>query len=95
VVFPQNEIGTDVSLVRDFAQTAEALGYSHLLIYDHVLGTHLAMNTMSAGLANARDHIKAIEQYAGVAAPFRTPAAVGSIDQVVKRVSGGGDQTAR
>jgi probable F420-dependent oxidoreductase len=38
VVFPQNEIGTDPAVVRDYAQTAESLGYTHLLAYDHVLG---------------------------------------------------------
>lgn len=38
VVFPQLEIGTDPAAIRDFAQAAEGLGYSHLLIYDHVLG---------------------------------------------------------
>ena len=40
VVFPQNEIGDDPILIRDFAQTAEELGYADLLIYDHVLGAH-------------------------------------------------------
>ena len=38
VIFPQTEIGSDPSVVRDFAQTAEGLGYSHILAYDHVLG---------------------------------------------------------
>jgi probable F420-dependent oxidoreductase len=38
VVFPQTEIGNDPAAIRDFAQAAEGLGYSHLLIYDHVLG---------------------------------------------------------
>jgi probable F420-dependent oxidoreductase len=38
VVFPQTEIGADPVLCRDFAQTAEGLGYSHLLVFDHVLG---------------------------------------------------------
>jgi probable F420-dependent oxidoreductase len=38
VVFPQTEIGADPAIVRDYAQTAEALGYNHLLVYDHVLG---------------------------------------------------------
>lgn len=42
VVFPQTEIGTDPAVVRDYAQTAEGLGYSHLLIYDHVLGASTA-----------------------------------------------------
>ncbi len=40
VVFPQSEIGNDPSVIRDFAQAAESLGYSHLLVYDHVLGAH-------------------------------------------------------
>ena len=37
-VFPTCEIGNDPAAIRDFAQTAEALGYSHLVVYDHVLG---------------------------------------------------------
>lgn len=40
-VFPQTEIGNDPSAIRDFAQAAETIGYSHVLVYDHVLGaTH-------------------------------------------------------
>ena len=38
VVLPQTEIGADPAVVRDFAQTAEGLGYTHLLVFDHVLG---------------------------------------------------------
>ncbi|MEE9279865.1 MAG: LLM class F420-dependent oxidoreductase [Myxococcota bacterium] len=38
VVFPQTEIGNDPAAIRDFAQAAESLGFTHLLIYDHVLG---------------------------------------------------------
>ena len=37
-IFPQTEIGADAAAVRDFAQAAEALGYEHLLVFDHVLG---------------------------------------------------------
>ena len=37
-VFPHLAIGNDPVVVRDWAQTAEELGYSHLLVYDHVLG---------------------------------------------------------
>ena len=37
-VFPHNEIGTDPSAIKAYAQGVEALGISHLLIYDHVLG---------------------------------------------------------
>ena len=38
VVFPQTEIGTDPRVVAEFATTAEALGYDHLVVYDHILG---------------------------------------------------------
>jgi probable F420-dependent oxidoreductase len=38
VVFPQSEIGSDPVVIRDFAQAAEELGYSHIVAYDHVLG---------------------------------------------------------
>jgi probable F420-dependent oxidoreductase len=38
VVFPTTQIGTDPAIIRDFAQTAEGLGYRRLLAYDHVLG---------------------------------------------------------
>ena len=38
VTFPQNEIGADPALIRDYAQAAEGMGYSHLVAFDHVLG---------------------------------------------------------
>jgi probable F420-dependent oxidoreductase len=38
VVFPQTEIGEDPGGVREYAQAAEDLGYSHILAYDHVVG---------------------------------------------------------
>ncbi len=41
-VLPTCEIGNDPIAIRDFAQTAEELGYAHLLIYDHVLGAEHA-----------------------------------------------------
>ena len=40
VVFPQTEIGTDPGAIRDYAQAAESLGYSHILAYDHVVGAN-------------------------------------------------------
>ena len=40
--FPSTEIGSDPAAVRDWAQTAEALGYSHIITYDHVLGAEHA-----------------------------------------------------
>jgi probable F420-dependent oxidoreductase len=40
VVFPQTEFGNDIQAIKDYAQTAEGLGYDYLLVYDHVLGAH-------------------------------------------------------
>jgi len=40
IVFPQTEFGNDPSAIRDYAQTAEGLGFTHLLAYDHVLGAN-------------------------------------------------------
>lgn len=37
-ILPTTEIGSDPAVIRDWAQTAEGLGYSHVLAYDHVLG---------------------------------------------------------
>ena len=42
VVFPQTEIGTDPVLIKDYAQTAEQLGFLHILAYDHVIGANPA-----------------------------------------------------
>ncbi len=36
-VFPHSEIGDDMSMIKDFFQTAEGLGYDHVLCIDHVL----------------------------------------------------------
>lgn len=38
VVFPQTEFNGDPAAIREYAQAAEALGYTHILAYDHVLG---------------------------------------------------------
>ena len=42
VVFPQTEIGTDPFFIKDYAQTAEELGFSQILAYDHVIGANPA-----------------------------------------------------
>lgn len=40
VVFPQTETPPDPAFIRDYAQTVEGLGLSHILAYDHVLGAN-------------------------------------------------------
>jgi probable F420-dependent oxidoreductase len=42
VVFPQTEMGTGPTGVKDYAETAESLGFSHILAYDHVIGANTA-----------------------------------------------------
>ncbi len=49
VVFPQTEIGSDPSGIRDFAQAVESLGYDHILAYDHVLGVNADSGAESLG----------------------------------------------
>ena len=44
VVFPQTEIGADVGAIRAYAEAAEALGYNHILVYDHVLGADTSVH---------------------------------------------------
>src|ERR1700690_84117 len=44
VVFPQTEIGADRGAIREYVQRVEALGYTHLLAYDHVLGADPAVH---------------------------------------------------
>jgi probable F420-dependent oxidoreductase len=38
VIFPQTEIGADAIAVRDYGQGVEEMGFTHLGVYDHVLG---------------------------------------------------------
>jgi probable F420-dependent oxidoreductase len=40
VVFPQTEFGSDPVAIRDYAQAAEALGFAHIVAYDHILGAN-------------------------------------------------------
>jgi probable F420-dependent oxidoreductase len=41
-IFPQTEIGSDPAVIRDYAQAVEAMGYRHIVAYDHVLGASAA-----------------------------------------------------
>jgi probable F420-dependent oxidoreductase len=40
VIYPQTEFGSDPTAIRDYAQTAEGLGFTHILAYDHILGAN-------------------------------------------------------
>ena len=48
-VFPQTEIGQDPSAIKDYAQAVEAMGFDHLLAFDHVIGANAATHTDLTG----------------------------------------------
>ena len=54
-VFPQTEIGSDPAAIRDYVQAVEALGYSHLIVYDHVLGADVQHHPEVAGSYESKD----------------------------------------
>jgi probable F420-dependent oxidoreductase len=41
-IYPQSEMQTDPGAVRHYAQAVEAMGFDHILAYDHVLGANRA-----------------------------------------------------
>ncbi|MCU0490928.1 MAG: LLM class F420-dependent oxidoreductase [Chloroflexaceae bacterium] len=41
-IFPQTEIGNDPNVIKTYAQEVEAMGFTHILAYDHVLGASTA-----------------------------------------------------
>jgi probable F420-dependent oxidoreductase len=45
VVLPQTEIGPDVGGVRAYGERVEALGFHHVVAYDHVVGADPAVHT--------------------------------------------------
>jgi len=49
VVFPQTEIGADAAAVRTYAEGVEALGFTHVLVYDHVVGADPTVHTPWTG----------------------------------------------
>ena len=55
VIFPQTEIGPDPGAIRDYAQAAEDLGFAHIFIADHVLGSDPQFHAHPS-LANYSQH---------------------------------------
>ncbi|MFQ5400509.1 MAG: LLM class F420-dependent oxidoreductase [Anaerolineae bacterium] len=55
VIYPQTEFGNDPAAIRDYAQTAESLGFSHILAYDHILGANPDRPGGWRGIYNYRD----------------------------------------
>ena len=40
VVLPQTEIGNDPAAIKAYAQAVEDMGFTHILVFDHVLGAN-------------------------------------------------------
>src|SRR5947207_13647439 len=40
VVLPQTEIGNDPNAIRAYGEAVEGLGFTHVLVFDHVLGAN-------------------------------------------------------
>lgn len=55
VVFPQTELGGDPSVLREYGQTVEALGFTHVLAYDHVVGADPKHHTGWSGPYDIHD----------------------------------------
>lgn len=51
-IFPQWEIGNDRGAIREWAQTARDLGFSHVLLFEHVLGADVSNRPGWRGLTN-------------------------------------------
>jgi len=52
VVFPQVELEPSPDAIRRFAEAVAALGFDHLLLYDHVLGVDPAVHTSFVDIAH-------------------------------------------
>jgi probable F420-dependent oxidoreductase len=54
VVFPQTELGGDVGAVRAYGEGVEALGFTHVLAYEHVIGADPEVHRGWAGPYDVR-----------------------------------------
>ena len=57
VVLPQTELGADTGAIRAYAEGVAALGYAHLLAYDHVLGADPAVHAGWSGPYDVLDDL--------------------------------------
>ncbi len=55
VVYPQTEAPPDPGWIREYCQTVEGLGFSHVVAYDHVLGIQPDLDSRRVGPYTAED----------------------------------------
>lgn len=67
-VFPQVELARDAGVARAYAQGAEALGFDHILIFDHVLGGNPATHDLKGPYTSDDTFFEPFVLYAYMAA---------------------------
>ena len=77
-VFPHAEIGDDPGAIKAYAQGVEAMGLTHLLIYDHVLG---ADPNRPGGWKGAYDKDTAFHE------PFTTFAFIAAVTEKLEMIT--------
>lgn len=55
LVFPQTEYPSEPIAIRDYAQAAEGLGFTHIVAYDHVLGANPNREGGWKGIYSSKD----------------------------------------
>ena len=68
VVFPQIEFGNDTGALKEYIQTVEGLGYTHLLAYDHVLSADTTNRPNFSGPYSLEDPFHEVFVFFGYAA---------------------------
>lgn len=68
VVYPQPEFGSDPGLIREYAQTAEQLGYDQLVAYEHVLGADPTVHTLTGPYTHLSEFMEPFVLFGHVAA---------------------------
>jgi probable F420-dependent oxidoreductase len=60
LTFPQSDLALDAGATREFAQRAEAMGFDHIVAYDHILGASLENRPDWGGFHSAADRFHEI-----------------------------------
>lgn len=67
-IFPQIELGHDAGAAKAFAQGAEALGFDHILIFDHVVGGNAKTHKLKGPYSSEDSFLEPFLLYAYMAA---------------------------
>ena len=85
--FPQTEIGTDPSKIKDFMQSAEDLGYDFITFVDHVLGEEAPRGASFAGNYTRDFMFHEVMVLMGYAAAVTNRIGLGGSDDIASEAS--------